>query len=81
MGFQERDGLWFIGTVQSRSLSLIDLKKTPTANFVVKYTSSMTGGAINGNVACELSLRPECARAQACRVHWVLVEKVGVRLW
>ena len=48
---------WFMGIVQSRNLSATDLKKTPTADFVVKYTSKMTDGAINGNVACELSAR------------------------
>ena len=33
---------WFVGTVHSRNLSATDLKKTPTANFAVKYTSKMT---------------------------------------
>ena len=39
---------WFVGTVHSRNLSASDLKKTPTANFVIKYTAKMTDGALNG---------------------------------
>ena len=61
---------WFMGIVQSRNLSATDLKKTPTADFVVKYTSKMTDGAINGNVACELS-----ARTHGPKEWWVMVEK------
>ena len=37
---------------------------------LVKYTASMTGGAINGNVACELS-----ARTHGPAEWWLLVEK------
>ena len=64
---------WFIGTVQSRNLSATDLKMTPTANFVVKYNSKTTGGAINGNVACELS-----ARTHGPNEWWVMVENGAV---
>ena len=48
---------WFIGTVQSHNLSATDLKKTPSANFVVKYNAHTTDKALNGAVACELSAR------------------------
>ena len=61
---------WFVGTVHSRNLSATDLKKVSTAKFVVKYTASMTDGAINGNVACELS-----ARTHGPAEWWVLAEK------
>ena len=61
---------WFVGTVQSRNLSATDLKKTPTANFVMKYTAKMTDSALNGNVACELT-----ARTHEPAEWWVLVEK------
>ena len=61
---------WFVGTVHSRSPSEADLKKAPTANFVVKYTAKITEGSINGNVACELS-----ARTHGPGEWWVLVEK------
>ena len=61
---------WFVGTVQSRNPSATDLKKTPTANFVIRYTSKMTDGELNGNVACELS-----ARTHGPAEWWVVVEK------
>ena len=61
---------WFVGTVHSRNLSATDLKKTPTANFVIKYTSKITDGALNGYVACELS-----ARTHGPAEWWVVVEK------
>ena len=54
----------------SRNLSASDLKKTPTANFVIKYTAKMTDGALNSSVACELS-----ARTYGPAEWWVLVEK------
>jgi hypothetical protein len=46
---------WFIGRVQSRNLSDADLKKTPSANFVINYTSKETKKAMNGKEARELS--------------------------
>ena len=61
---------WFVGNVHSHNPSATDLKKTPTANFVIKYTSKMTDGALNGNVACELS-----ARTHGPAEWWVMVEK------
>ena len=61
---------WFVGTVQSRNPSATDLKKTPTANFVIKYMSKITDGALNGYVACELS-----ARTHGPAEWWVVVEK------
>ena len=61
---------WFVGTVHSRNLSAPDLKKVPTANFVVKYTANITDGAIYGNVACELS-----THTHGPAEWWLLVEK------
>ena len=47
---------WFVGTVHSRGpFTQSDLKKVPTANFVVKYSKKATGGKVQGTVACELS--------------------------
>ena len=46
---------WFVGTIHSTTVTARDLRKTPSANFVVKYSSQRTGGLINGCVACELS--------------------------
>ena len=63
---------WFIGTVQSRNLSATDLKKTPTANCVVKYTSKATNGALNGKTAGELSVR-----THGPGEWWVVLEKDG----
>ena len=63
---------WFLGTVHSRNLSAADLKKTPSANFVVKYSTNLTNKALNGAVACELS-----ARTHGPGEWWVVVEKEG----
>lgn len=46
---------WFIGRVQSRNLSDADLKKTPSANFVIKYSSKETNKVLSGLEARELS--------------------------
>ena len=49
---------WFRGIVHSTGpFTKADLKKVPTANFVVKYTSKDTEKKLNGSVACELSVR------------------------
>ena len=41
---------WFSGRVQSRDLSAADLKKTPSANFIIKYQSKETNKKLNGSV-------------------------------
>ena len=46
---------WFIGRVQSRNLSDADLKKSPSANFVIKYSSKETNKVLSGLEARELS--------------------------
>ena len=61
---------WFMSTIQSRKLSSSDLKKTPTANFVVKYASAKTNKKLNGAVACELT-----ARTHGVSEWWVLLQK------
>ena len=48
-----------------------DLKKTPTANFVVKYSPKDTDKKLNGFEACELS-RAEYGPEKL----WVLLERV-----
>ena len=61
---------WYLGAIHSRKLSPTDLKATPTANFVVKYTNAKTNKKINGNVACELT-----TRKYGPSEWWVLLEK------
>ena len=64
---------WFVGTVHSRGpFTKADLKKVPTANFVVKYNPKITGGKLNGSVAHELSVR-----TFGVEQWWVQVEKDG----
>ena len=63
---------WYMGTIQSRKLSKNDLKQTPTANFVVKYTNKYTNKKLNGTVACELSTRKHGATE-----WWVLLQKAS----
>ena len=46
---------WYMGHVQRRGAPAKDKKKTPSANFVVKYTKKLTGGKLEGKVSCELS--------------------------
>ena len=67
---REGDGLvLYMGTIHSRKLSKNDLKQTPTANFVVKYTNNKyTNKKLNGTVACELSTRKHGATE-----WWVLL--------
>ena len=62
---------WFEGTVHSRGVTARDLKKTPTANFVVKYYPKATDKKLNGLVSCELS-----ARTHGVGEWWVLIERV-----
>jgi len=62
---------WFLGTAHSRGpFTKADLKRAPTANFVVKYSSKLTAKKLNGNVACELSMR-----THGVAQWWVQVEK------
>jgi hypothetical protein len=62
---------WFLGTVHSRGpFTQADLKKVPTANFVVKYASKLTAKKLNGIVACELT-----ARTHGVGQWWVHIEK------
>ena len=62
---------WFLGMVHSRGpFTKANLKNVPTANFVVKYTNSLTGKKLHGNVACELT-----ARTHGAQQWWVQVEK------
>jgi hypothetical protein len=62
---------WFIGHVHSCALSAADLRKTPSANFVIKYKSKETDKALNGLEARELS-----ARKHGPSAWWVQLEKV-----
>ena len=63
---------WYLGKIQRfGGLSPSDLRATPTANYVVKYTAGQTDRALHGNVACELS-----ARLYGASVWWVLLEKL-----
>ena len=61
---------WFLGTVQSSTVPPSDLKKTPSANFVVEYHAKMTDKKLVGKVSCELS-----ARTYGAAEWWVLVER------
>ena len=63
---------WFIGTVHSRNVTRTDLKKTPSANFVVDYSAKLTDKQLVGKVACELS-----GRTYGPGEWWVSVEQVG----
>ena len=46
---------WYMDHVQRRSAPAKDKKKTPSANFVVKYTKKLTGGKLEGTDSCEFS--------------------------
>ena len=47
---------WYKGTVHSYGpFTQADLRKVPSANFVVKYKAKETDKKLNGNVAHELS--------------------------
>ena len=41
---------WFMGHVQRCGVPAKDKQKTPSANFVVKYTKKLTGGHLEGTV-------------------------------
>lgn len=62
---------WYMGTIHSTVVSARDKQKTPSANFVVKYTSQRTNNQVNGLVACELS-----DRVHGPTKWWVLLEKI-----
>ena len=59
-----------MGTVQSSTVPPRDLKKRPSANFVVEYQAKFTDKKLVGTVFCELS-----ARTYGSAEWWVLVEK------
>ena len=63
---------WFLGIVQSSTVPPRDLKKTPSANFVVEYHAKLTDKKLVGKVSCELS-----GRTYGASEWWVLVEKEG----
>ena len=71
-GFELKNAMgWYMGTIHTRKLSPTDLKKTPSANYVVKHKKSVTKNKhVDGCVACELT-----ARTHGVSVWWVLVEK------
>ena len=46
-----------MGHVQRCGVPAKDKQKTPSANFVVKYTKKLTGGHLEGTVSCELSAK------------------------
>ena len=58
----------FIGMVQSRNVTATDLKKAPTANFVVEYHAKFTEKKLAGKVSCELT-----ERTHGPAEWWVLV--------
>ena len=61
---------WFVGIIHSTALSPRDKLKTPTANFVVKYTRALTGTtALVGTEARELS-----ANTFGASAWWVFVK-------
>ena len=61
---------WFIGTVHSRRVTPRDLRNTPTANFVVKYTAKETDKQLAGTVSTELS-----QAKYGCAEWWVVLQQ------
>ena len=62
---------WYLGTVHSRGpFTKTDMKKVPTANYVVKYKNSLTNKKLHGHVACELS-----EHTHGAQQWWVQVVK------
>ena len=61
---------WFMGHVQRCGVPAKDKQKTPSANFVVKYTKKLTGGHLEGTVSCELS-----AKVYGAEKWWVLLQR------
>lgn len=62
---------WFVGKIHSANVGQRDLQTTPSANFVVKYTSRRTNDMLDGLVACELS-----ERTHGVDKWWVLLTEV-----
>ena len=62
---------WFVGRVHSLALSAADLRKTPTANVVIKYDRKLTGKKLHGLEAREIS-----ASLHGPAAWWVEVEEV-----
>ena len=74
-GFEIKNAMgWFMGTIHSRKLSPTDLKKTPSANFVVKYNKSITKNKHPPSAVWHVSCR---SARNGPSVWWVLVQKVG----
>ena len=61
---------WFIGRVHSLTLSAADLRKTPSANVIIKYDRKLTGKKLHGLEARELS-----ASLHGPGAWWVEVEQ------
>ena len=61
---------WFVGRVHSLALSRADLRKTPSANVVIKYDPKLTSKKLHGLETRELS-----ARLHGPKSWWVEVEK------
>ena len=62
---------WFLGRVHSTTLSATDLRKTPSANIIIKYDRKFTDRKLHGLEARELSVRLHGPTA-----WWVEVEKI-----
>ena len=62
---------WFVGRVHSLALSAADLRKTPSANMVIKYNPALTDRKLHGLEARELS-----ARTHGVSAWWVALEKL-----
>ena len=62
---------WFVGRVHSCDLSRADLKKTPSANFIIKYQGKDTGNKIKGSEARKLS-----ADTYGTDLWWVELTKI-----
>ena len=63
---------WYKGTVHSRNVTATDLRRAPTANFVVKYKPKDTGKTLNGCAATELSVEK-----YGLKEWWVVLERVA----
>ena len=61
---------WFIGRVHSLTLFAADLRKTPSANVIIKYDRKLTGKKLHGLEARELS-----ASLHGPGAWWVEVEQ------
>ena len=62
---------WFVGRVHSLVLLAAALRKTPSANVVIKYDRALTHRKLHGLEARELS-----ARLHGVGAWWVELEKL-----